>query len=179
LRLAGGLGLAAFEGLDLVVADPQARAVAAADPGLPAAVGADLRLPGVDADALGRQLLGQLRAGHVVALGDVLDLLLDFLVGGDDRDLLSLLDPTQFLHLDVLVDQRAQGFLLQLGQVLLGRLHARRHHQQAHALHQVVAGDDVVVDDRRDAFRQRIGARAAGAAAAGASTVGGAAGEAS
>jgi hypothetical protein len=116
--------------------------------------------------------LGQLGARHVVALGDVLDLLFDFLVGRDDRDLLSLLDPTQFLHLDVLVDQRTQGFLLQLGQVLLGRLQARGDHQQAHALHQVVAGDDVVVDDRRDAFRQRIGARAAAAGAAGASTVG-------
>jgi hypothetical protein len=56
----------------------------------------------------------------------------------------------------VLVDQRAQGLALDVGQVLLGRLDTRRDHQQAHPLDDVVARDDVVVDRRHHPFDQPL-----------------------
>ncbi len=163
------LGLGGFQlqltqhRIDLVLADLQARAaVTALDPSRPADLGPDLLLHGIGADAGAGQGLEQLIAGHAVARGDPIDLVLYIIIIGYDLEFLLFFLSTYLLNLKMLVDQGAQRLLLDLLQGLLGRLHARRHHQQAHALAQVIGGDDLVVDDRRHALAQRIDRRGGG-----------------
>ncbi len=138
----------------LIVGDANARSEHAAHQALPADLGADLVAQRGQVHAGGAEGRLQLGEGEVVLLGEAGDFLVHFLVVGDQAvllvALLTLLHPLQFLHFQVFVGQRAQGFLFHLGQGLLGRLHAGGQHQQAHALLQVVGGDDVVVDHRRD-----------------------------
>ena len=91
--------LAGQGGLDLVVTDPQARAIAAVDPALPANFSADLRAQGFGIDPGGGEGADQLLGGGAVFLRHAADLAIDILVLGNDRELLFLLDPAQFLHL--------------------------------------------------------------------------------
>src|SRR6202007_2529751 len=85
---------------------------------------------------------------ELVLPGDVVDFVLDFLVVDLDVKFLHL------LRLQVLVDQGAQGLLLDRRQVLFGRLHAGGGDQQQHSLAQVVGGDDLVVDEGDHALGQ-------------------------
>ena len=90
----------------------------------------------------------------VVFLSHFGQLFIYFLIRRDDGDLLLLLDPAKLLNLQALIDEAAQGFPLELRQVLLGGLDPGGRDQQAHPLGQVEGRYDLVIHHRCGGFRK-------------------------
>ncbi len=136
---------------DLAAAGLDARAVAAGDHALPADLDLQLVAQGLDVEPDRAELALQVRQGGAVLLGQLGKGLTHLVIVGDDREFLLPLQPLHLLHLEMLVHQGAQRFLLDLGHVLRRGRHARGDDQQQRPLMQVVGGDDVVIDQRGDA----------------------------
>jgi hypothetical protein len=157
LRLGGRGDDTLLLGLDLVLADAQARAITAPDPALPRSLRPDLHTQGLGADTLALHLGQELIPAQIVLLGHVGNLLVDLLVGLDELHLLFFFDALELLQLQVFVDQADQSLTLELREIVLCRLDAGRRDQQSHPLGEVVGRDDVVIDHRSHRLGQTCG----------------------
>ena len=91
---------------------------------MPADLGANLVEKRFRRDALAFERADKTVRLEVVLLGHVGQLILHFIIRRDDADFLLFLHATQFLHLQALIHQGHQRFLLELGQGVLGGLDA-------------------------------------------------------